>query len=145
MRFTIVLITLFASVAASADIYKWEDESGTTHYGDTPPDDNAQTVQVDGAPERDPGHESRREKRQRLLEIMSEERQEARELKAEAAAKKKRRQAKCRAARKELQAIRNAAYLYRKTGDPDNPAIYSDEQRAAITRGAEEAVQKWCN
>jgi len=145
MRFTAVLVALIGSTAVSAEIYKWVDKSGTTHYGDTPPGENAETVQVDEAPERDPGHESRSEKRQRLLEILAEERREARELKAKAAAEKKRRQAECREARKELQAIRNAAYLYRKTDDPDNPVIYSDEQRAAITRRAEEAVRKWCD
>ena len=36
---TLLIVVLLAAAAASAQVYKWTDSTGKTHYGDRPPDD----------------------------------------------------------------------------------------------------------
>jgi glutaredoxin len=38
-RMLVALAVLLAACAAGAQVYKWSDPSGKTHYGDSPPDD----------------------------------------------------------------------------------------------------------
>ena len=63
---------------------------------------------------------------------------------AQRAAEKLKREANCAKARKNLQDIMNAAFLYKKSNDPLNPIVYSDEERKDITTKAKKAVQDWC-
>lgn len=144
MRLIILLIILSYTTIVDAEIYKWVDQDGRTHYGDKPQDKNATIIGVDSAPELDASHEKRSETQRRLLHILEEEREENRELKEQVAAEKLARQQKCDAARKDLEKINSASFLYKKTDDPLNPAVYSQEERDQITRGAENAVEQWC-
>jgi len=140
----VFLITCLAATSLSAEVYKWVDEKGKTHYSDKPVNENAETVEIKKTPALDAGHKSRVEKQRRLLKVLDEERQETKQQKAEAKAEKLKRKTNCAKARKELQEIKSASFLYKESSDPRNPLVYSDAERSKFTEDAENAVQHWC-
>ena len=147
-RFIAISVAVFSVVlplTLSAQVYKWVDENGKNHYSDTPHDEKAETVQIKNTPELDQGHDVRKQKQQRLLRVLDEERQQTKQQKAEVAAEKLKRKANCNKARKDLQNIKNASFLYKRSDDPRNPTIYSDEERAKIAEDVKKAVEHWCN
>ena len=117
----------------AAQVYKWVDENGKTHYSDKPHDKQSETIQIRKTPKLDPGLETRLKKQKRLLEVMDEERQESRENKAAIAEEKRKRESNCIKARKNLQEIKNASFLFEES-----------EDRVKATKDAEKAVQNWC-
>jgi glutaredoxin len=46
----LALLVVAGAAAAQSQIYKWKDAKGQVHYGDTPPPQGAQTLQVAGQP-----------------------------------------------------------------------------------------------
>lgn len=50
----LALLVAAGAAAAQGQIYKWKDAKGELHYGDTPPPQGAQTLQVDGQAPSDP-------------------------------------------------------------------------------------------
>ncbi len=138
------LITYAATTPLSAEVYKWVDENGKTHYSDKPHDESAEIVEITNTPALDATHNSRLEKQRRLLKMLGEERQETKQRKAAAIAEKKKRKANCAKAKKELQNIKNARSLFKKSNDPKNPLVYSDEERALFMKDVKNAVQHWC-
>lgn len=142
-----MLLLLPACVLAAA-VYKWRDADGNVHYGDQPPPGQpAQSVDIDAAapPPPDPGAKLRQDKRQRLLDSYREDRERLQQQRADQRQERERRARNCARVRKILQATRNAAFLYEKTGDPDNPRILSDAERKARTRALQAQVRKWCD
>ena len=142
----ILFISLFVlpSLVVSAEIYKWVDENGNTHFGDRPDTEDAEKVKVHSAPDIDPALLERLKKQQKMLDIYDEERQEHKAEQAAIEEEKKKRAANCTRAQKELEGMRNASFLYQNTDDPKNPEILSDKQRADETVKAEERVKEWC-
>jgi uncharacterized protein DUF4124 len=142
---TFFFVSFTLAMPLSAQVYKWVDENGKTHYSDKPHDKQSETVQIRKTPKLDPELETRLKKQKRLLEVMDEERQESRENKAAKAEEKRKRESNCIKARKNLQDINNASFLYEESDDPNNPKVYSVEDRVKATKDAEKAVQHWCN
>lgn len=141
---TVFSIALCINTILHAEVYKWVDENGKTHYGDKPFNKDAETIELDKGPKLDPDHHSRADKQRRLLDVLDEERQDTKQQKAQAAADKKKREANCAIARKNLSKIRDATFLYKKSNDPRNPTVYSDAERGEITNKAKKAVEQWC-
>ena len=139
----VFLLQIFGN--AFAEIYKWEDENGKIHYGDKPPVEDAESIELRSAPKADPNRNSRQEKQRRLLKLLEDDRQAAKKKKAEEKAAKAERKEKCLKARKDLQEVRDASFLYKKSEDPRNPQVYSDEERQEITRGLQNDIKKWCS
>ncbi len=144
MRLFVLFLTVIYATFLSAQVYKWVDENGKTHYSDKPQGENAKAIRLEKTPALDSDHDSRVEKQRRLLEVMAEERQETKQLAAQRAAEKLKREANCAKARKNLQDIMKASFLYKKSNDPLNPIVYSNEERNDITMQAKKAVQDWC-
>lgn len=142
-RHLLVLLVLCSSQLA-AEVYKWVDEGGKTHYSDKPLGKDAQTVELKSAPEPDPNQDSRQKKQRRLLQVMEDERQLAKQNKAREKAEAQKRKENCVKAQKNLQDIRNASFIYKKSEDPRNPTVFSEEERQQMTLNAGKAVQKWC-
>ena len=142
-----LLVFLLATCQAthSAQVYKWVDKDGNTHYGDKPLGDNTEAVSIRKAPGVDDNHEQRTSKQRRLLEVLQEERQEKAQKKLELAEEKRQRQAECDKARKRRLEIARATFLYKKSDDPNNPIVYSDEERLAATAKVEASIKKWCD
>ena len=144
LRLFISLIVLVAPLA-SAQVYKWVDENGRTHYGDKPLSKEAETLHFQEPPQLDEDHKSRTGKQRRLLEVYDEERAENKQRKAEIATKKLKRNSECQKARKNQQDIAKATFLYKKSDDPNNPIIYSEEERRKASQRVADKVKKWCD
>ena len=142
--FCFCLATITSLSCHSAQVYKWVDENGKTHYSDKPYDEKSETIQIRKKPALDPEHAARTKKQKRLLKVMDEERQQSKQNKIAKAEEKHKRKSNCKKARKKLQGIKNASFLYDETDDPDNPLVYSDEKRRKATADAEKSVKKWC-
>lgn len=96
------------------------------------------------APESYPESVRDRETREKLLDVLEDDRVERENRKAESVAEAGIRRANCERAQTQLEKMRNATYLFEPSGDPQNPRILTDEERAATTRAVDQEVQKWC-
>lgn len=135
---------LLAAPASAAQVYKWVDEHGRVQYGDQPPSAGATKVEVQNAPAPDPGLAQDRETQQKLLDGYEEDAKDRQQHKAESQAQVELHRANCDKARMEAEDTRNARFLYESTGDPANPRVLTEEERAKATHSADAAVQKWC-
>lgn len=140
----LLFISFAIFIPFSAQVYKWVDEHGKTHYSDKPHDEKSESVQIRKSPTLDPGNEARVKKQKRLLKVMGEERLEEKQIKAAKAEQKRKREGECIKARKYLQDINNASFLYKNSDDPKNPVVYSAEERMKATKEADKAVEHWC-
>ena len=146
-RWVFVLFVLASNVlcfnAAADKFYKWVDEDGNTHYGDTAPAGRSQEIHVPRTPVVDPSVNTRKERTRRLLESFQDERTEKRATRdADAAALKKRR-ANCEQAEQTQYKYEHSAFLY-TTDEQGNRVILSDEEHAEAKAKAQNDVEKWC-
>lgn len=143
-RIILFLACLYLSSNASAEIYKWVDDQGRTHYGDKPADE-ADSMEVDVSKK---GHmdsdTDRAEKRQRLLNAMQEDR-----LRKQQEADKQREQQQyaqrqCTLARDRLKQYESVGYLYRLDKD-GNRIVMPTEKRDQLTEQLRSDIRKNCN
>lgn len=143
-RILLLLTCLYLSSSVSAEIYKWVDDQGRTHYGDKPADE-ADSLQVDVSKK---GHfdssENRAEKRQRLLDAMQEDR-----LRKQQQADKQREQQqyakrRCAVARDRLKQYESVGYLYRLDKE-GNRVVIPTEKRDQLTERLRNDIRKNCN
>jgi uncharacterized protein DUF4124 len=129
---------------AWSEVYKWIDENGKTVYGDKPVSNNADKIKIQHPPKQDKHYLERYKKQQKLLNVMQEERDEKITVQKEENEKKEEQKLKCAGLIKELQEMKNSRLLYKDTGDPDNPKIYSEEERNTEERKYEKYIKQNC-
>jgi len=143
-KFLIIIFFLFCLSNANAEVYKWIDENGKVVYGDKPTSSDAEQIKIKKTPVQDPLVQERYEKQNKLLEILKQERDEKNALKKEEKEKKDEQKRLCANARKKLKKIKDASFLYEKTDDPNNPRIWTDEERKAEEKKYEDYIKKNC-
>ena len=146
MRLTLFLITSFFLQINSvySEVYKWTDENGKTVYGDKPLSENADLVEINKKPVADKGYQQRVEKQKKLLDVMQDERDEKLAKEKKEQEKKEKQQQQCAKLKKKLSKAKKASLLYEKTDDPDNPRIYTDEERKAEEKKYEKYIRENC-
>jgi len=142
---SLMIIFFLNPCPAFAQIYKWVDENGRVHFGDKPQSEAAEMIKVDKTPPEDRALNEQRKKQQKLLDVYSEERAEAKDMKAKAETAQQKRKANCERARKHLTDTKNARFLFEKTDDPDNPHVYSNDERKKAEAKAQADADHWCN
>ena len=108
MRLPLLLISLIILSNATllpAQVYKWVDNEGKTHYGDKLQSNASETVHIRKKAALDSNHQSRSETTTRLLNVLDEERNEKKKLKVQTTKNKRELAAKCIRAKKELEEI----------------------------------------
>ncbi|MCH8163346.1 MAG: DUF4124 domain-containing protein [Proteobacteria bacterium] len=143
-KFLFIIFFLFCLSNANAEVYKWIDENGKVVYGDKPTSSDAEQIKIKRTPVQDPEVQERYEKQNKLLDIMKQERDEKNALKKEEKKKKDEQNKMCADARKELKKIKEARYLYEDSDDPNNPRIWTDEERKAEEKKYEDYIKKNC-
>jgi len=137
----LMLALLLAGATAQADIYRWTDAQGRTHYGDQPPAGGAEKV-VEPPP---PSPLSPDEANARLeairarREAAAEDRAKAKEERAKSQAEHKQRAQECATARRQLDSMRAAQRIRAADG-----TWYTGEQRLQKERELEKAIRKHC-
>jgi hypothetical protein len=146
MRNTLLFFFCFIlhTNTAYSEVYKWIDENGKTVYGDKPVSENANVIKIRKKPSTDKAYLERREKQQKLLDVMQDERNEKITSKKEEKEKKEKQKLQCAKLKKELKEARNASALYEDTDDPDNPRFFSDEERKAEEKKYEMYIKENC-
>lgn len=130
--FAATLLSVAASAAAGAEIYRWTDAQGRVHYGDRVPEDAGRLERID-APQRqtgqaDPELEQHRERSRRLLEVWDAERRERAAAAAEAASRAAEREQSCALLREELENARHSSYLVRRNAQGEREILAADER-----------------
>lgn len=135
------LLLLLLGAAAHADIYRWTDAQGRTHYGDRPPASGAEKI-VEPAP---PSPLSPAEAEAKLdairaqREAAAEEAAQAKEKKAKTDAERKQRAQECATAQRQLDSMQSAHRIRDADGN-----WYTGEQRLQKQRELEQAIRKHC-
>ncbi len=145
----LLAVALVGAGPAAAEVYKWVDKDGRTHYGDRSPRDGAEVVGIDAGPDAAERREAEA-RAQRLLErdarrTEMRRRQQARA--ATAAAERERasalRQRECALAQRDLALLRQQRPVY-TTGPEGQDVFLDDAQRAVMIRRLETLVASNC-
>ncbi|MDH3399753.1 MAG: DUF4124 domain-containing protein [Chromatiales bacterium] len=145
----ITLAGLLVSAMASADIYRWKDADGVTHYTDTPPEGVVSTlVSVDSRPTDkariSSAQAQAKGKQQAQFLIEQEERVTQEENSVEAAKQAEERAQACTQARQRLETYNNSRRLYRELENGERE-WYSEEEVALARQNAQKAVEEFCD
>lgn len=127
----------------AGEIYRWVDDQGRVHFGDTPPD-NAERVEMTPAPAGDPQLREHRERGDRLLDIMEEDRRRRDEEQHARQQADADRRSRCETARRRNAQAADANYIYQATGDPDNPRLLNEAERAEFEQQLQADIRHYC-
>ena len=147
MKNIILLLGLMTTMAAHAGVYKWVDENGKVHYGDSPQvSQPAVEMNVDvTTPEPSFSEDvlSREDKRERLLQSMEEDRLEKQEKRDIQKAENKKNRQKCNRFRDRMRHYDRASAIYKL--DRDGNRVYmSDSDRDRATKSLRAKIKKYC-
>lgn len=142
----LVTLSILSSAASAGQLYKWVDENGNTHYGDTPPPQ--QEVKTIEAPrEADEDEAARiRMRTQNLLdqmEIRDEQRAESAQRTQAADRKKQAQERRCSRAKAELALLKRKGRHVYIDENGDTIRIEKD-QRSKMIEDLEAAIKKHC-
>lgn len=141
----LALLALVISFCASAEIFKWVDENGQTHYSEQPPANRpAEQIDVPPPPAIDP--EQAQEEVDALIKKQQEEESE-RQLEQQKAEKEAQQQAiideNCRIARENLQTYQNNPG--RRVIDADgNVTRMVEEERQQKMQEFQQQIDRYC-
>jgi len=134
------------ALGAGNEVFKWVDDEGKIHYGDSAPGNHdAETVKIAPPPKGASVLQSNTlfqdmEEREKLREQVEAERQKA---EAVAAQEEERRRMQCRYATQELHVLEREQPVYRLDDNGDRVYL-TDEERAAKIREVREQAAKFC-
>lgn len=145
---TLLLTVGLTTAAHAADIHKWVDHNGKTHFGDRPPADGSPSrkVQIRDIPKSDlrvPSNEERRARQDYLLRSLDEDRTKKKQSAAREKTRRDQLAAKCDRASQDLQKFKRSSYLYELDAS-GNKVIRSDEARDQMIAALEKAITKNC-
>lgn len=138
-----LVISVAATSAADAQVYRWVDEDGNVHYTDRPPHLDVERLPIETGPtDLEAAIEENVERRYRLDESEKDRAHEA-EIESERAAYEARRAEACRQARDRVSFIESARRLSRVDEDGTR-VVYDEQQRARALAEARRQVADWC-
>lgn len=141
--FFLLFIFTISNSAFSAGVYKWKDADGNVHYGDRPTK-FAEEIKIKTKSKPDKNIEQRTEKRERLLNVLSEEREAKKSDKLLLAQQKASKQKQCEDAKNNLQKYITAGYLY-KLDNQGGRIVLEDKEHAEALSDAQKSVDQWCS
>ncbi len=151
VRYNGVFLCLFLfTPLAHADIYKWVDEHGQTHFSQLPPpvDQPAKIIKKPPPPATDP-EAAQQEldaliKQQEKADELEAEREKQQRLEAEKAKRAEQRQQNCRTAQHNLQQYKNNPGR-RFIDSEGNVTRLGEEKRQEMIKQSQQAIDQFCN
>ena len=146
MRRAVVAALALAALLAHAQVFKWVDEKGRTHYGERPPDGVKANEVAKPTPPSDPGRTREEPNWKAKARDVTKERRERENREAQDADREARtvaeRQQRCREARIVLDRLQNVQRLYKY--DAKGERVYMtdadrDAERVVANREAGES------
>lgn len=142
----LLLIVLSANVFnAGAEVYKWIDAQGNTHYGERPPTaGSADSVTIRKGPSApDPVLDRYRDRQQKYLDVLQQEREEKKEQDKKKEQENKQLQRRCLRARDRLRSYQSAGGIYEI--DKQGNRVYLDQKaREKTISELEKDLRKYC-
>lgn len=121
------LVLLAVGTAGAAELYRWVDDQGVTHFGDRPPA-NVQAQPLETPPPPPAGEVQDAQRRLEALRAAADERAQERARQEEEAADRTaaadRMEQECAAARAELEGMESARRVLR----PDGSVLYGEDR-----------------
>jgi hypothetical protein len=145
-RAAATLFLLFIIFPVQAEIYKWVDANGKTHFSDKPLGEKVEEIKIKLSPaiERSPEEAgARKERADNFLRAREEERAIKKKAIAEKKKDKKERKRKCLAAQKEFGRLSRARVIYYDGKDGKRDFI-GDDERTRVLAAAKAEIKKWC-
>jgi hypothetical protein len=134
---------LLAVPICQAELYRWVDEHGQTHFADSPPHSQPHEIAVRPPPAAAQSPQRRVDKTRRLLNAFEHERQQQREQTAKKKQQAEEQHRNCLQARDNLRQYRESGSIYR-LDDRGERVYLSDHQRATLILEYQDAVARHC-
>ena len=139
----IALLLVTAAAAATADIYRWTDADGVTHFGERPPlESTADRVTVMGV-NADPRVVKELDDLKEAVDAARAERQQKKAERRERAEAAKHRRKQCQSAKAHRERLLNATRLYQVNDDGQRERVGEDARRSDLER-IDKAIADLC-
>ena len=153
-KILIASIVMFLSITVNAEIYKWVDKHGQTHYGEKPPENNkskqfqlrnepAPSVSKEKTVKNPAETKSRLEKQQKLIRALSDDRKQKKEDRDKKQRMAKQRVRNCANSKDNLRRYQSSSSVY-KVDDKGNRVTLPGAERDKSIQRARDEVKKWC-
>lgn len=126
-----------------ADVYKWVDKDGHTHYSEKPQGDNAVSIQLEKNPGTDHDTKSRNQELQKLLDVYDQEQDVKQEEMEKQQKESADQQEKCHLLQDRINKLTNGGIIY-TIDDKGNRKYLSDAEITSRLDELEKAKQKYC-
>ena len=143
MILTLILYLVFVPLITTAEVYKWVDEHGFTHYGEKPPDANAQKIQIREITV-DESIEIHNQQREKLLRIYEEERNLKKEEKLKAEKLKAEKEQHCQNLENELIKYQQGGFVYYDLDEKGERKYLSEAELSAHISKLQKYYDKNC-
>ena len=156
LKYKILLACMFIlfSMHIQAEIYKWVDERGHTHYGEKPPaNKKSKQIQLRKEPvrsipkdkvEKNPAEtKTRLEKQQKLIRALSDDRKQKKEQREKQQRMSKQKVRNCANAKDNLRRYQSSSSVYKIDDDGNRITLPGAARDKSIQRARAE-VKKWC-
>ena len=137
-------VSLLLASTCRAELYRWVDEQGHTHFADRPEHSQPHEIAVRPAAAAPSDPTQRMDKTRRLLNAFQVERQQEREAEKKRQEETQKRRRNCIRARDNLRQSSEVGNIYR-LDDSGNRVYLSEPERAAVIRRYQQAVADWCD
>jgi len=139
----LILVTVWLPLNIHAEVYKWVDEHGFTHYGEKPPDANAQKIQIREITV-DESIEIHNQQREKLLRIYEEERNLKKEEKLKAEKLKAEKEQHCQNLENELIKYQQGGFVYYDLDEKGERKYLSEAELSAHISKLQKYYDKNC-
>jgi len=139
----LILVTVWLPLNIHAEVYKWVDEHGYTHYGEKPPDANAQKIQIREITV-DESIEIHNQQREKLLRIYEEERNLKKEEKLKAEKLKAEKEQHCQNLENELIKYQQGGFVYYDLDEKGERKYLSEAELSAHISKLQKYYDKNC-
>lgn len=144
IRISLVFYIVLSSWTLHAEIYKWVDENGRTHYGEKPPNEEATEMKIrENEQEPEAGVEKHKVDRDKLLEIYEEEREQKKQEKQKAEEAKKKQEKYCQGLENDLKDMDRGGVYYVLDENGERKYV-SEETVASRKKELQEEYEKNC-
>ena len=142
--YILLIFLIYTPFPGSAEVYKWVDEHGQTHYGEKPPAANAAEVKIQDAPGVDESVQKRNEESDKLLKVYEEERNIRNEEKQKAEEKERKRAEECMIAENDLRDMQQQGLAYYELDDKGKRKYLSDTELKQRIKELQEQYNLHC-
>jgi len=144
ITFTLVFLGFFVPNIAVAEVYKWVDEEGRTHYGEKPPVDDASRIEIEESPQIEDSLNQQSIEQQKLLQIYEEERKLKKEEKLKADQEKAERTKQCQILAGDLSDLQQGGMVFYDLDEKGERKFLSETEVSEQIKKLQADYDKYC-